>query len=288
MINGVRFFRVLQASASSRLGVDVLAPAVADWLTRIGVEVVSPTLANPGVAVREVGMGLHSAVNMLAPRIREYSPEAWLGSIRDFRAGKFAGFHLVTITNDERVSTFLDVEFYPWRIDDPERSNAFNVQVVEVCFDPPGVVPAELVDGLVGAFRDLSTAVEIDGGLMTFDFPGHGSPYEAAHGNADRWSQRYHERVRGFYWGNLLGERHLELLGGFDRVSEEAPVFKVEDWSNGAKTRAWLQLTDDINNVTDDELRALRDFLKPALFEPEFDARERFPEQVIPYRVYLD
>lgn len=67
----------------------------------------------------------------------------------------------------------------------------------------------------------LETFAEVKGvvGYITVDYVtitgGTSSPYERAVGLSYPWAGRaFRERVRGYYWGNLLSREHVEMLGG--------------------------------------------------------------------------
>ncbi|MGC9025825.1 MAG: hypothetical protein ACP5NB_13525 [Chloroflexia bacterium] len=94
------------------------------------------------------------------------------------------------------------------------------------------------------------------------------SPYE---GEARVIGAEYHFRskVRGYYWGNFLSREHIERLGGLEAVLREAPCYLVRDLSDGEDWRAYLQLTAKMEDVPEEALRALRDYLRPLLPGPE-------------------
>lgn len=71
--------------------------------------------------------------------------------------------------------------------------------------------------------------------------------------------------LRGYHWGNLLSRGHIERLGGMEAVTREAPCYLVRELAGGEDRRVYLQLTPDIESISDDELRALRDYLRVLL-----------------------
>jgi hypothetical protein len=89
------------------------------------------------------------------------------------------------------------------------------------------------------------------------------SPHEAYVGLAyHRASRQFNRYYRGYHWGNILSATHVELLGGAERVAREAPVYKTELLEDGGM---FLQLTEDIENVADDDLRRLKYYFMPIL-----------------------
>lgn len=114
------------------------------------------------------------------------------------------------------------------------------------------------------------TFVQIEGvtGYLTADYvsaaPGSMSPYERSVGLAYPWAARdFRHYLRGYYWGNLLHDSHVALLGGPD-VLAEAPVVKVE---RVGERGYYLQLSADINEIDRERLRTLKAFLAPLLPE---------------------
>jgi hypothetical protein len=71
--------------------------------------------------------------------------------------------------------------------------------------------------------------------------------------------------VRGFFWGNILSSGHIAALGGLDAVMANAPVASAVDLSTGQHERVYLQLSDDLFDVTDEAEEQLREYFAPVL-----------------------
>lgn len=82
------------------------------------------------------------------------------------------------------------------------------------------------------------------------------------------------ELARGYQWGTVLTAGHLERLGGADRVVRDAPAHEVRVFERTEGSPAvFIQLTEDIMDVPDDALRALKRYFEPILpktTRPEF------------------
>lgn len=106
-------------------------------------------------------------------------------------------------------------------------------------------------------------------GLITVDFvsasvAGSMSPYERSVGLSYPWAALdFREKLRGYYWGNLLHRQHVELLGGVAQL-ERAPVALVEPLGADGY---YLQLTDNINQLARPSLQQLKAFFTPLLPE---------------------
>lgn len=83
----------------------------------------------------------------------------------------------------------------------------------------------------------------------------------------------YLEHVRGYFWMNYLNEKHISKLGGSDYVFSKAPCEIKKFHYSGII----LQLTEDINHYSNDQLRVLRDFLLP-LFPADTGKADSFFE----------
>lgn len=68
--------------------------------------------------------------------------------------------------------------------------------------------------------------------------------------------------LRGYFWGNLLSEKHVEALGGIDSIIKYAPCYKV---SKVGEKNVFLQLTPSIFDFSDEALSKLKDYFKPIL-----------------------
>lgn len=176
----------------------------------------------------------------------------------------------------------VSIKFYP---EDPEMAAhlQFSVNPLEVlgAKEISRAVQDQVVDLAVETFVAVKGIV----GYITVDYlvpSGYGtmSPYERFIGLEYLWAAReFRRKARGYYWGNLLSNGHVELLGG-EAALEKAPVYLVKKLENGY----YLQLTEDINNIDREKLAQLKEFLKPLLPEgypqsPEY--YENLPNYVL-------
>jgi len=129
--------------------------------------------------------------------------------------------------------------------------------------NPPTADPLEIL----AVSRDVFGKIDGACGFVTLDpfqlISGDQTGYEQA--RLRHWSQApdmFQSHVRGVFWGNLLGPRHVATLGGYARVAAEAPCRSVEAIDGGG---AYLQLTDRISEVRSAQLDALAVYLQPLL-----------------------
>jgi hypothetical protein len=70
------------------------------------------------------------------------------------------------------------------------------------------------------------------------------------------------ELTRGPHWATLLGPRQVAALGGVQEVCTSAPCSSVEHLGGG---RILLQLTEHLDEVPQDAVEKLTEFLRPVL-----------------------
>jgi hypothetical protein len=122
-------------------------------------------------------------------------------------------------------------------------------------------------DYFVSLLRRPAVTVRASTGYITLD--ASPDPYERRYGlNGTQGRRSSGARLRGYYWANILSERHIQALGGMDEIRTKAPCHVVEDLSDGRETLAYLQLTPNLNRFDDEKLRALRDYLSTLLTPP--------------------
>jgi hypothetical protein len=115
----------------------------------------------------------------------------------------------------------------------------------------------------LSAFRSCAALVRACGGWITLDRVGARTAHEVSVGvGIDESLFMAAELARGPHWATLLGPRQVATLGGVQEVCSSAPCFSVEHLGGG---RILLQLTEHIDEVPQDAVEALGEFLKPVL-----------------------
>jgi hypothetical protein len=133
------------------------------------------------------------------------------------------------------------------------------------------LLPKEARAELCDVFLEGAWSFQAQSGFMTLDHVGGRSPWEELLGReAQLGRQEADRRLRGFYWGNLLGRRHVEALGGEEEVERNAPCQIVRTVADSAgNALLYLQVTESPDDVSREQLRALKKFLAPVVFAAE-------------------
>lgn len=115
----------------------------------------------------------------------------------------------------------------------------------------------------LSALRSGAPLVRACGGWITLDRAGARTEHEASVGvGLDESLFMAAELARGPHWATLLGPRQVAALGGVQEVLSTAPCFSLEDLGGG---RILLQLTEHLDEVPDEAMRELTEFLAPVL-----------------------
>ncbi|WP_426573802.1 hypothetical protein [Aquihabitans sp. McL0605] len=131
--------------------------------------------------------------------------------------------------------------------------------------DARSVVPDDAIDSVAAArldrLRELARCEAIVSGFVHVDTC-H-DPYQEiyASGNLRSVPSIY---APGYYWAVLLTQPHIKALGGADAVIERAPVWRVEPIPRGTPTLLCV-LTESPDDLTEEAVRAWREFLLPVL-----------------------
>jgi hypothetical protein len=271
-----------------------LAPGVAEWIDRAWNLLLRPSVptwepaddyppmsefGHPGGWWIQFEFGAtaeaSSMFRLSEARLRE--------AIAGVRRGEYQFFKLAARRLDERgypVTTDCRVELAR---DEETEASVLSLDVRRTALGTP------LRDAEVAAItlvKDGALALRANYGMITLDeATGRQTPYETRMGIAfDEGVGSSRDYVRGYYWFNVLSPRHVEVLGGVDAVHKNAPCYSVEDLSDGESPQLCLQLSATLDDVTDQNLRRLRDYLAPVLLpgsppEPYFGP---------PVRVWVD
>lgn len=119
------------------------------------------------------------------------------------------------------------------------------------------------------------TCAEAIGAVYCFVGRDNWSPYsQTVHEqfNQREWTSLRHleevDRVaRGSFWCNFLTDKHIETLGGVDRIRREAPCAIVEESerTGPVTTQVRLQVTERFSETTWEMLDELEEYLDPLL-----------------------
>lgn len=135
----------------------------------------------------------------------------------------------------------------------------------------PGKTPSDIQDSWVKLFKNIFKTIKGSVGYLTLDYPKalvipQPSPLELLLGlNFINNSHNYNRIVQGYFWGNMISEGHIESLRGIHSLKETSPCHLVEEFEFDDRKAIYLQLTDDINEFSDNQLRSLKKSLLPIL-----------------------
>lgn len=162
----------------------------------------------------------------------------------------------------QEVMHFLDMS------KNPRIANIFSFSMCERLFN--NRIESDMQEKFIELFKLAFTKINGVTGFITYETICARSPQPTPYedGIDARYiiaSQSYNQYLRGYFWGNILTEEHLEKLGGIEKVQKDAPCAKVEKFKHYSGKALFLQLTNDINHYSDDNLKLLKNYLIPVL-----------------------
>lgn len=145
--------------------------------------------------------------------------------------------------------------------------NDFSISLSDQLFD--GYIPANIQTKFRLLFQKAVRLLEADTGYITYESKlvrlTMQSSFEDYWGINIYRHPGFSTRLRGYFWDNYLSEQHIATLGGLKLIKDSAPCDIIEPVIHSDKLGVFLQLTDDINNYSDDQLVRLRKYLWPLL-----------------------
>lgn len=84
-----------------------------------------------------------------------------------------------------------------------------------------------------------------------------------------RDSIKFDRKTRGYYYINLLTQKHIDELGGWETVKANAPCYKAEKLERDGKTIYWLQLMEDVDDYDEKRYLELKEYFRPILWGKE-------------------
>jgi hypothetical protein len=147
--------------------------------------------------------------------------------------------------------------------------NDFSVSISDRLFDHN--IPEDIQDFFVELFQD--TIRELNGvtGYITYETTSAGGQmptiFESIYYIQTNHPPGYKKRLRGYFWSNYLTKDHIETLGGLEHVMCESPCYAKEIIKSYDQTGVILQLTENINDYSDQQLLSLKNFFYPLLIK---------------------
>ncbi|MNO43552.1 hypothetical protein D3C76_337750 [compost metagenome] len=131
-----------------------------------------------------------------------------------------------------------------------------------------GYIPADVQRKFVLLFQNAVHLLEADTGYITYESkvvrPTMKSTFEDYWG-IDIILHHFSTRLHGYFWANYLSKQHIATLGGLELIKDSAPCDIIEPVIHSNKPGVFLQLTDNINSYSDDQLVKLRNYFWPLL-----------------------
>jgi hypothetical protein len=193
------------------------------------------------------------------------------------RTGRTQQFGILFSTDDEAEFWYLE----GWTV--PGHDAA-----VQLSLTPsPDLWPPEdtdrAADRILSLVESWSVMLDLRTAGVTYDrADSHYSPFDKWYGSDhNTTAPQTRERVRGYYWANLLTEGHLKRLNGLDALRNNASrrglVVRVLD--GGA---VLLRSPGPVSTFDDDQLAAMKAVLWPVLVPKAYVIYQGYPLRIVP------
>jgi hypothetical protein len=191
------------------------------------------------------------------------------------------------LTEDEPRTWYLN----GWCV--PDHHPEHHTAAVQLSLVPSRALwPAERVDivaqRLLGLIEEWTPELDLRTACVTRDRAGaHQSPYDLWYGldHMDT-SPLTRERVRGYYWANLLTAGHLHRLGGLESLRNKATAtgcrLRVLAAAGSAPPAVLLLAPGPITAFNDGQLAAMKELLAPVLIRRRYTIYQGYPLRIVP------
>lgn len=236
-----------------------IGPILAEEGIRFHDDCIRPLLTSRGDVRSSITLDFEPLAGLTA-RVPRYSEKNWARLMERLANDEAAYVELRLETEEAPPSPSLTVIV---KLGGPDETGIAHQVIVSV---DHGVVPDPALPGaIVSRACLLATRIEAVAGYIDHHWgPFIPTRFEAGMSLEATRSECF-RLVHGYFWGNFLGPGHLQALGGRERTLRECPSAVVEDLSSEGHELVYAQLTEDVEEVTEEKLAALRDFLDPVL-----------------------
>ena len=249
-------------------------PALADRIDEVTAGMAAALAATTALSLqpRQAGWVVAGSAEQ-----RDWSPatrDALIGALRSGRPDVVT-LHFGTAHDEKRWH--LEAWSDPFR---PESALSLSLSPVGELWEPDETDTA--ADGVAALLQSWQQPLSLSTAGVTYDRTGpHLSPWDAWYTMDHRISAPLsRERVRGYYWWNLLTAGHVARLGGLDSLRARAAErgLAVDPLESGAV----LRFPGPITAFADDRLAAMKEVLTPVLIPRRYVNYAGYPLRILP------
>lgn len=82
----------------------------------------------------------------------------------------------------------------------------------------------------------------------------------------------YDQKLRGVFWGNYLGPKFIQHIGSsIEKIKSELPFFIYEVIELASEKALYIQLTEEIHQVTDEKMMQFYNYFKPYFYDLDLE-----------------
>lgn len=148
----------------------------------------------------------------------------------------------------------------------------------------PADAVGDIAERLLDLVRSWVRPLALRCAAVTYDQvrPGH-TPWEVWY-NVHPWDSApaTRDRLRGYFWANLLTGGHLRRLGGLESLRTRAAAHGLDVQPLPEPDTVIVRAPGPITKFDDDQLAAMKQLLTPALIPARYGLYEGYPLRIIP------
>ncbi|MBP8083299.1 MAG: hypothetical protein KAZ87_08885 [Spirochaetes bacterium] len=207
---------------------------------------------------------------------RNYTIKSWNKIISIIQKEEIRHLLINTVRNSDSIqpelslSVTFDYSYNDKLYDKMVIANNISFSLKErfLNLETPKIQQKLITETFIDIFKNINAVVGfIDIGYRHATIIPNSTSFEEAHKcSFVNHSNMFRKNARGFFWGNILSEEHIYKLGGINTIREKAPCYHIKSFNFGdGRNAVYMQLSENINHYTEDELNSLGNFLKPVL-----------------------
>ena len=195
----------------------------------------------------------------------KFSPKRFLQWCDEFEEGNLDAL-IVYVSTEYRTIANIQVELGTGR----------NASYFELSFDHEIMHDLYTQDEMVDIFKRLCILLGAKTGFIDQSKLYFGSSADANGLPNEEYVCRFtgvapekhiHEKLRGYFWANLLTSQHIQQLGGWDKVCENVPHTTIQKWIIDGEPAMYLQATERMEEFTTQKRLELKKRLQPVIYE---------------------
>ena len=226
----------------------------------------------------DAGTLMMANINEKTDKMKEmrFSQKRFLQWCDEFEGGNVASL-ILYVSKEYRTIANMEVRLgcaLNYQKECQEQKNR-DANYFELSFEQEELCDFYTLDEMIDMFKELCIGLSAKTGMIDeskryfHSTNGNSLPNEAfiCRFTGVAPEKHIHEKLRGYFWANLLTSQHIQQLGGWDKVCENVPHTTIQKWIIDGEPAMYLQATERMEEFTDSKRLRLKESLQGVLYE---------------------